>query len=304
MKLFKTSTLFILLGIVWLTAKGQTGVSYKNGFSIPEMQSLIDELTYENHKVVLEQKGFNTVLTKTNPGVFLYEKSDKTQLKIFSEEKKIKWLSFSADKLTYLKVSGELANNSFQKIQQIGRFSTYNKNHYILILDPAEYRFTISFSGSQTAIAKTTPAPAIPKPNTIPPIEVYYSAKEIADAMNAKMSSAQISRKTPSYEFEVFGKMDLDKRSIRFITKENVLYLQINIPRNRQCDYGLKEVKANWLGFTSYTGDHFYIPLQFVYECNDIKYEGLQIGFPLNTPVTRLGVEAWIKKNATFKLKE
>jgi len=294
----------MLLTLVWLTGKGQTGVSYKIGFTIPEMQSLIDELSYENQKVVLERKGFSTVSTKTNPGVFLYEKSDQTQLKVFSEENTIRWLSFSADKSMYLKVANELANNSFQKIQQIGRFSTYNKNHYILILDPSEYKFTISISGSKTAIAKTNPVPTAPIPNATPPIEVYYSAKEIADAMNSKIFSAKINRKAPYYKFEVFGKMDLDKRSIRFITKENVLYVQINIPRNGQCNYGLKEVKANWLGFTSYTGDYFYIPFQFDYECNEIKYVGLEIGFPLNTPVTRLGIEAWIKKNANFKLEK
>lgn len=116
--------------------------------------------------------------------------------------------------------------------------------------------------------------------------------------MNAKISSANIGFSNPSYKFEVLGSMNMDKRSVRFISKDNILYVQMNIPRNGECDYGFKEVKALWTSQAGAGPSYFYLTFDYTYNCNGSVYKGLYIDFTPTATFTKAGVETWVRKNA------
>ncbi len=157
------------------------------------------------------------------------------------------------------------------------------------------YRVTMWVKENSTTTSAATTSSA---PTTPPVVENYYSAKEIADAMNANIGWAKIGFSNPNFEFDVKGSLNMDKKSIRFISKSNVLYLQMNIPRNGDCDYGLKEVKAKWTGQAGGGATQYYFTFEYPYSCNNVDYKNVYVTFLLNKAFTKAGIEAWIRKNA------
>jgi hypothetical protein len=275
------------------------------GYTIEELHGLTDILTLNNHQSVLEKKGMKFERNDTQSGSYIYKKNDYVSLYVNYEDGKLTSVHFVSSPQKFYKAVAEIKDNSAftyssEKASGNGKLTYYkykghsmstNDNYYRVTMWPKEPE-TSSSTSTTTTIKPSTSITSTSSP------ENYYSAKEIADVMNANMQSANIGFASPNYKFEVKGSMNLDKRSIRFISKANVLYLQMNIPRNGECDYGLKEVKAKWTGQTGSGSSYFYFTFDYAYSCNGQDNKGAYVDFTPSSSFTKAGVEAWIRKNA------
>lgn len=107
----------------------------------------------------------------------------------------------------------------------------------------------------------------------------FSNVQDLAVALNNGVRSARINFKPPSYSFNITGKTDFDRSSIEFFTKNNQMYLRMNIPRNGSCDYGLKETKAILTGQYGSGGKSFYIAFKYKYDCNSEEFETIYVNF-------------------------
>ena len=262
--------------------------------TIDELHELVDVLTLANYQSVLEQRGMKLERNEIEAGRIVFKKNDDIKLYINLKAGTLSSVHFLLSPESFKKAVAVIPGNSdFVKSgEEPSGTSTvirYKYKGHNLSTNNNYFRITMWPNDSSNS-------------STINVSETYYSAKQIADAMNQKMFKATIGNEGPSYKFEVFGSMNLDKRSIRFIDKNGILYLQVNIPRNGQCDYGLKEFKANYAGSISWGDDYFYIPFVFNYECSNTLYKSLYVHFKSSSTFTKDGIENWIRKNANFKV--
>lgn len=111
----------------------------------------------------------------------------------------------------------------------------------------------------------------------------FINAQVLVDTLNHTIIKAGIGFSNPVYNFDTFGKTNLDNRSIEFFTKENKLQIRMNIPRNGVCDYGMKEIAAKYSGSgtVEYSNGKrgFYLKFKYSYSCNETTYEELFIYF-------------------------
>ncbi|TKC10679.1 hypothetical protein FA048_10915 [Pedobacter polaris] len=271
------------------------------GFTIEELHDYADILTYSNHRSVLEKKGMKYEKNDTSGGSYIYKKNDYVSFYVNYEAGKLTSVHFVSSPQKFYKAIAEMKGNSefvksSEKASGNGKLIYYKYKGHSMSTNDNYYRVTMWFkeTASTTTSSTTTPTQT---PTITPTVENYYSAKEIADAMNANIGWADIGFST-SYKFEVKGAMNMDKRSIRFISKENVLYVQMNIPRNGECDYGLKEVKAKWTGQAGSGSTYFYLTFDYLYSCNGQDYKGVYVYFNPTSSFTKTGVQAWVQKNA------
>ena len=116
--------------------------------------------------------------------------------------------------------------------------------------------------------------------------------QKFADFMNSNMGRAEIASRETPYYFTIKGKTSFDKKSVQFIVKNEQLYIKMHIPKDGECDYGIKEIKAEYLGFNGlgvgsgkdYVG---YVNFNFdhSYECNGKKFNNVAIAIP-NTVIS------------------
>ena len=116
----------------------------------------------------------------------------------------------------------------------------------------------------------------------VEPSRYYFSTmKKAVDFMNGQIMFAYINTGLSIYEFKVLGKTDFDKKSFEFIEKSGKLYLKMHIPRNGNCDYGLKEVLAEFTGESgkgsSGGKEQFYFKFKYTYTCESKIYNGLYV---------------------------
>lgn len=277
-----------------------------DGYTIEELHSLTDVLTLDNHRSVLEKRGFKFEKHDVSGESYIYKKNDYVSFYVNYEKGKLTSVHFVSSPQKFYKAVAEIKDNSkftysSEKASGTGKLIYYKYSGHSMSTNDNYYRVTMwpkegTTSSNSSTTAPTASAPAAPKT-----IETYYSAKEIADAMNLNIGWANIGFSSPTYEFEVKGSMNMDKRSIKFITKSNVLYLQLNIPRNGECDYGLKEIKAKWTGQAgggSGLYDQYYFTFEYPYQCDGKDYKNIYVTFKTKPSFTKEGIEAWIKKNA------
>jgi hypothetical protein len=267
------------------------------GYTIDELHELTDIITLDNHRSILEKRGFKFEKNDKESGSFIYKKNDYVSFYVNYENGKLTSVHFLSSPQKFYKAIAEIKDNSnftysSEKTSGTGKLKYYKYKGHSMSTNDNYYRVTMwpkeTTTSTTTASSTTT---------VVPTIENYYSAKEIADAMNANIGWADIGFSTP-YKFEVKGSMNMDKRSIRFISKENILYVQMNIPRNGECDYGLKEVKAKWTSQAGTGSSYFYLTFDYLYSCNGQDYKGVYVYFKPSPSFTKLGVEAWVRKNA------
>ena len=264
-----------------------------DGYIIDELHELVDILTLANYQSVLEQRGMKLERNEIEAGRIVFKKNDDIKLYINLKAGTLSSVHFLLSPESFKKAVAVIPGNSdFVKSgEEPSGTSTlirYKYKGHNLSTNNNYFRITMWPNATSNA-------------STINVSETYYSAKQIADAMNQKMFKAIIGNEGSSYKFEVFGSMNLDKRSIRFIDKNGILYLQVNIPRNGQCDYGLKEFIAEYGGTTGWGDDYFYLIFAFDYECSNTLYKSLNVHFKSSSTFTKDGVENWINKNANFK---
>jgi hypothetical protein len=279
------------------------------GYTIDELHEIVDVITLSNHKSVLEKRGFKFERNDTQGGSYIYKKNDYVSLYVNYEDGKFTSVHFVSSPQKFYKATAEIKGNSnftysSEKPSGTGKLTYYNYKGHSMSTNDNYYRVTMwpkENTGSTTTPSTSTTTAPTTSTTSASSVEVYYSAKEIADAMNASIGWAKIGFSSPTYEFEVKGSMDMDKKSIRFITKSNVLYLQMNIPRNGECDYGLKEIKAKWTGQGgggSGLYDQYYFAFEYAYSCDSKDYKSIYVTFKTKPSFTKAGVEAWIRKNA------
>ncbi|TCC89258.1 hypothetical protein EZ428_16305 [Pedobacter frigiditerrae] len=276
------------------------------GYTIEELHGLTDVLTIDNHRSVLEKKGFKFEKNDTESGSYVYKKNDYVSFYVNYEKGKLTSVHFKSSPQKFYKAIAEIKDNSkftysSEKASGTGKLIYYKYSGHSMSTNDNYYRVTMWPKEESTTSSSSTTTPTVSPALAPTAIETYYSAKEIADAMNANIGWANINFSKPTYEFEVKGSMDMDKRSIRFISKSNVLYVQMNIPRNGECDYGLKEVKAKWTGQAgggSGIYDQYYFTFEYPYSCGGIDYKNIYVTFKTKPSFTKAGIEAWIRKNA------
>jgi uncharacterized protein (TIGR02145 family) len=110
----------------------------------------------------------------------------------------------------------------------------------------------------------------------------------MADFMNANMGRAEISsaRETPYY-LTVKGKTSFVEKSVAFMAKGNRLYIKMHILKDGECDYGIKEIEATYLGYSglaigsgkNYMG-YVNFKFDFTYECNGRQFKDIAISIP------------------------
>jgi len=260
---------------------------------INELLELVDVLTLANYQSVLEQRGMKLERNEIEAGRIIFKKNNDIKLYINLKAGTLSSVHFLLSPESFKKAIAVIPGNSdFVKSgEESSGTSTlirYRYKGHDLSANNNYFRITMWPNATSNA-------------RTINVSETYYSAKQIAAAMNQKMFKATLGNEGSSYKFEVFGSMNLDKRSIRFIDKNGILYLQVNIPRNGQCDYGLKEFIAEYGGTTGWGDDYFYLIFAFDYECSNTLYKSLNVHFKSSSTFTKDGVENWINKNANFK---
>ncbi|WP_316785256.1 hypothetical protein [Pedobacter frigiditerrae] len=273
------------------------------GYTIEELHGLTDILTIDNHRSVLEKRGFKYEKNDTESGSYVYTKNDYVSFYVNYEKGKLTSVHFKSSPQKFYKAIAEIKDNSkftysSEKVSGTGKLIYYKYSGHSMSTNDNYYRVTMWPKEGTTTSSSSTTTPTASPVATPTTIETYYSAKEIADAMNANITSANIGFASPNYKFGVKGSMNMDKPSIRFITRDNVLYVQMNIPRNGECDYGLKEVKAKWTGQTGSGPSYFYLTFDYLYNCNGKDYKGVYVDFRPSSSFTKGGVEAWVQKNA------
>jgi len=310
MKLLKYLILFNLLFAFAAKSNAQNldnlTAILADGYTIEELHDLTDILTIDNHRAVLEKKGFKYEKNDVSGGSYIYRKNDYVSFYVNYEKGKLTSVHFLSSPQKFYKAIAEIkGNNKFtyssEKASGTGKLIYYKYSGHSMSTNDNYYRVTMWPKEETTSNSSSTTTPSA-SPAVIPKtIETYYSAKEIADAMNLNIGWANIGFSSPTYEFEVKGSMNMDKRSIKFITKSNVLYLQLNIPRNGECDYGLKEIKAKWTGQSgggSGLYDQYYFTFEYPYQCDGKDYKNIYVTFKTKPSFTKEGIEAWIRKNA------
>lgn len=105
------------------------------------------------------------------------------------------------------------------------------------------------------------------------------STQKLADSLNKWFQRASLGFAEPNYKFSRVGKVNFEYSSVEFFTSDNQLYIRMNIPRNGNCDYGLKEIKAEYQGGIGYNGFVFNVSFRYNYICNDKKYENIHCFF-------------------------
>ncbi len=308
MKYLKYFALFYLLFVFAPNSKAQNldnlTALMAEGYTIEELHGLTDILTLDNHRTVLEKKGFKYERNDVSGGSYIYKKNDYVSFYVNYENGKLTSVHFVSSPQKFYKAIAEIKDNSkftysSEKASGNGKLIYYKYSGHSMSTNDNYYRVTMWPKESTTSNSSTTSTtPSVSPPISTPTIENYYSAKEIADAMNANIGWADIGFSNPTYKFEVKGSMNMDKPSIKFITRENVLYVQMNIPRNGECDYGLKEVKAKWTGQSGSGSTYFYLTFDYVYNCNGQNYKSVYVYFRPSSSFTKEGVGAWVKKNA------
>ncbi len=268
------------------------------GYTINELHDYVDRLTLFNHRKILEEAGMTFQKHDTNSEFYIYKKNDYVSFYVNYAKGELTSVHVVSSPQKFYKAIDIIKGNSqfvknSEKASGTGTVTYYDFSGHSLAVNDNYFRVTM-WVKEKTKTEKTT---ATTSPATPIAVETYYSAKEIADAMNANMGWAKIGFAEPNYQFDVKGSLDMDRKSIRFISKENVLYVQLNIPRNGSCDYGLKEVKAKWTGQAGGGATQYYFTFEYPYSCNNVYYKNLYVTFKLTPSFTKAGVEAWIRKN-------
>ena len=145
-----------------------------------------------------------------------------------------------------------------------------NYKGFRYVWEKAEENLQIPASTAQSA--STTNASASSEYN-------FATVEDLAAALNKGIRSARINFQDPSYSFNITGQTSFTYSSIEFYTKNNKMYIKMNIPQNGRCDYGMKETEAIITGQYGLGGDRFYIAFQYEYSCNDIDYKTIYANF-------------------------
>jgi hypothetical protein len=129
------------------------------------------------------------------------------------------------------------------------------------------------------------------------------TAQKLADYLNSKMWRVTLEAPNSTYEFNILGKIDFDRKSFKFTAKDNMLYIKMHIPKNGECDYGLKEIRAEYKtnGHMTDTGGgttkyYYSIEFNFPYECNGTKYSYLDIMVPHHSATHNEPMAAKVKE--------
>jgi hypothetical protein len=303
MKLLKYLSLVLLFFVFSTKSEAQNldnlNAILADGYTIDELHDLTDILTLSNHRAVLERKGMKFERNDTQGGSYIYKKNDYVSFYVNYEDGKLTSVHFVSSPQKFYKAISEIKGNSAftyssEKASGTGKLTYYKYKGHSMSTNDNYYRVTMWPKEPTTSTTTTSTSSTI-----TPTIETYYSTKEFVDAVNPNIKWADINFSDPSYKFDVKGSLDMDKPSIRFITKQNILYIQMNIPKNGYCDYGLKEVKAKWTGQSGSGESYFYYTFEYNYQCEPNTYKNLYVYFRRGVPgLTKEGVEAWIRKNA------
>lgn len=107
----------------------------------------------------------------------------------------------------------------------------------------------------------------------------FDDVDDLANQLNKDILFGRINFQPPSYKFNSLGKTDFDRSSLEFVTRNNQMYLRMNLPKNGTCDYGLKETKAILSGQYGSGGGQFYIAFKYNYACNSVEYSTIYATF-------------------------
>ncbi|RZL46759.1 MAG: hypothetical protein EOP00_14010 [Pedobacter sp.] len=307
MKSLKYFTVLLFMLTFSLKSQAQNlnnlSAALSEGYTIDELHDLCDIITLYNHRTTLEKRGYK--FEKDDGSAYIYKKNDYVSFYINYEDGKLSSVHFKSSPQKFYQAVAIIKDNSnftysSEKASGTGKLTYYNHKGHSMSVNDNYYRVTMwpkePATTSTSTVPKTTPTVATTVPTVV---ETYYSAKEFADAVNPNIRWADLNFSNPAYKFDVKGSIDMDKPSIKFISKQNVLYIQMNIPRNGQCDYGLKEVKAKWTGQAGQGDGYFYYTFAYEYICEPNTYKSIYVYFRKPVPsFTKEGVEAWIRKNA------
>ncbi|MDQ7948533.1 MAG: hypothetical protein AAGB30_10835 [Pedobacter sp.] len=290
----------LFLFVASLSAKAQ---SYqKTDYAVETLHELCDEITLDNHKVIAAQRGFKFVKNDPTIGAYIYKKNDNISLYVQFKQGKLATVSFVLTPETLAKMLDEEGKNidNYTYMEQ-----KENGNDLVLVGLYKGHALAINTQLNRVSMMPKMhdpikgaapiqpPSPAVTEKQAEE--DVYFSAKEVADAINQNFIGASLVGRV-NFRFDVRGKIDFNKRSIRMISKGNVLYIQMNIPRNGSCDYGLKEVKAVWRdGIIRHGSSYYDFVLEYKFECNGVKYDG--VGLYFKSDQMEKGLETWMKKN-------
>jgi len=273
------------------------------GYTLDEMKDIVDNVTTTNHTSYLKTKGYAYKGYDAGKNEYYYDKNEFVSLVLTIKNSKPFSIRMLSSPQKFYKAAAEFKSNSKYKlyssedIDEGGTLAYYDFGDYSYAMNTKYYRMTLWFPEKKSTNSTSPTATTTKTTSSNINSDYYYSAKEIADAMNARIDSAIIGYSTDKYRISVHGTMDLDRRSMRFITKENVLYLQLNIPRNGDCDYGLKEIKARLIGPQRRGSDYFYFSFDYLYKCQGKVYSCVVVYFHPNEGFNYDGLRAWFDKN-------
>jgi hypothetical protein len=251
--------------------------------------------TYSNIVAYMKSKNY-TLTTRENDdedkSEYLVFTGNYKQLVVFnySKSKELLFIKSNLLSLNVVFCEIELEANKFQKStvnEEIGGEKwaevTWKKTGYSyqFMLEHVKenicwlYLYTPALYNKGKAAAQKEPVVAPKK------MYDYSTIQKFADSLNAHLFSAEINSKAAWYIFSALGKIDFEKRSIKFIVKNNALYAKMHLPKDGECDYGIKEVEAkyvNWGGALAGSNHNLiWVNFEYSYSCNGSNYSALHI---------------------------
>jgi hypothetical protein len=282
----KPIKLFAILFLLTATSILAIAQNLSEDFSIKQMEQILNSNTATSHRDFLEKRGFIYVRTVTAGNFMEYNKGNDLTLKVYEAGNRIMKISISTSPSKFAQAIREMeANNPYTKLTENSDATFYKKGSYNF----GAHRLSSTISMSMTNVTLgTVDTPYL--------IHANSTAKEVATALNAKMSEAHLGNYFTKYTFERNGFFNMEYSFAFFTAKNNELYIQLHIPKNGDCDYGMKEFKARWTSHSGKRANDYYLLFDYNYNCKGIDYKGLFLYFyPREIP--QVLVTDWLTKN-------
>ncbi|RYE27224.1 MAG: hypothetical protein EOP48_34600 [Sphingobacteriales bacterium] len=252
----------------------------------------------------MERKGATLYEDARAQSILKYRKSEYVEYWLHYGDGKITALTIKASPDTHENAVDEIKNKSIYKKTKVQIIpntfglrenATYTKDNFTFVSNWEYFLVTATMKGPSANNSGTQPptSSGYDKSQAI----LFNSAKEVADLLNQNMYRAGLVWSAPEFDFEVLGAIEVGKRSVKFIAKENSLYVQVHIPQNSGCAQITSEFKAKSDGGVGGAPDSFNVSFSFPY-CGIEKYQTIHVFVCKPIPTYGYGVSNYLLKYA------
>lgn len=304
----------------------------EEGYTIAELENIYHNINVKNQKRWIERKGFKLVNHYKELRLYHYSKNSVVNLGVYydrSETNISEVLFNSSPQKYYMALKGLEEDATYRKISkenvnsgsETGSMTKWAKKGYIYYARTDQWKIgmykdhsnesakSYSEPGKSHSVTPKTTATSSTSTSTntagssssttsatAPASKVYNelsSLESIVSYLNSNIHSARLDGGKSGYEFTTLGRVSFDTKSIAFTVKNNQLFIKMHLPRNGECDYGIKEeraqlVRGETVTQTSYVTENGketkrvydgYL-FKFDYDCNGTAYNRITVMIP------------------------